>query len=288
MSSTTESDFFTYRPGNSSVHNLSPVTKLVCGGALVAAGFLAPNPIALPVLLNVALLSAVVAGVSRSVFKMAVPILVPLGIGLLVLHGLFTPMKRNPIATVGPLTVWQSGLVFGLRTLSILAVFVLVALVFVATTHPKRLTTALVERGVPENVSYVFLASLQLVLDLQRRARRIVDAQQSRGLAIDGGLADRFRAFVALADPLLIGRSSPYRLARSRSKPGAFRVTVHEPTSIALMNRPRTACSKPLPSPALSLPLAGVSSGNPCRRTISDSRPSPFATVPLERTLIRL
>lgn len=197
--------FFTYQPADSPIHALSPVTKLVCGAALVLVTFALPGWGGLLVTLGLAVLSAFVGGVGRSVVRTAATVLAPLAVGLVVLRGLFTPVGRVPLATLGPLTVWQGGLVLGLRTLVILAAFVVVALTFVATTHPKRLTTALIERGVPENVSYVFLASLQLVPDLQARARRILDAQQSRGLDVSGGLTDRFRAFVALASPLLIG-----------------------------------------------------------------------------------
>ncbi len=200
-----ESTFFTYRPGDSPLHGLSPVTKLVCGGALVVAAFLVPNTSALAALFCLAVLSSVVASVWRPVVRTAIPILVPLGIGLVVLHGLFTPTKRTALVTLGPLTVWRNGVAFGLRTLLVLSTFVFVALVIVATTHPKRLTTALTEKGIPRKLSYVFLASLQFVPDLQRRARRILDAQQSRGLDVNGGLADRFRGFIALMSPLLIG-----------------------------------------------------------------------------------
>lgn len=200
-----DSRFFAYRPGDSVVHRLTPVTKLVCGGVLAVGAFLVPSTAALAAFLLAAVASAIAGGVARSVFRTAFGVLVPLGVGLLVLHGLFTPTKRGVLVTVGPLTVWESGIAFGLRTLAAIGVFVLVALVVVATTHPKTLTAALAAKGVPPTLSYVFLASIQFVPDLERRARRILDAQRSRGLDVGGSLPDRFRAFVALASPLLIG-----------------------------------------------------------------------------------
>lgn len=193
-----------YQPGESLLHRLHPLTKVVLVACCILAAYLAPTPV-LVALLGVLAAGAIAGGVVRTVARAAVPILAPLAVGLLVIHGLFTGAGGVPLLRVGPITVWRGGVWYALSFLGVLSVFVLAGLVFVTTTHPKKLMVGLTERGVPRKLGYVFVASLQLVPDLQRRARRIIDAQRSRGLDTGGSLRNRVRALVALLSPLLIG-----------------------------------------------------------------------------------
>jgi len=203
-----------YRPGEGPIHSLHPITKVVLVVSVIAGAYLAPTPVV------VALLAALVAataadGVLGAVWRPAVTILLPLGAGLVVIHGLFTRGEGAALAavgpwtlggaTVGPVTLWRAGVEFALATFLVLAAFVLAGLLFVTTTHPKRLMVGLIEAGVPRKLGYVFVASLQLVPELQRRARNILDAQRSRGLDTGGSPRERIRALVALFGPLLIG-----------------------------------------------------------------------------------
>lgn len=197
-------ELIAYRPGDDVVHRLHPVTKVVLVACCILGAYLAP-PTVLVALLAVLAVTAAVAGVGNVVGRAAVPILVPLGVGLVVIHGLFTRGAGTALLTVGPVTLWRAGVLYAASFFGILAAFVLAGLVFVTTTHPKKLMVALTEKGVPRKLGYVFVASLQLVPDLQRRAGRIVDAQQSRGLDTGGSFRDRVRALVALLSPLLIG-----------------------------------------------------------------------------------
>lgn len=197
-------EFVTYQPGTGPVHTLHPITKITLVACLIVSAYLAPTVIVLG-LLALLLVAMIVDGVVGAVWRTAAIVLVPLGVGLVVIHGLFTRGDGTAIATLGPLTLWRAGVVFALSTFLVLAAFVLSGLLFVTTTHPKRLMVGLTDRGVPRKLGYVFVASLQLVPDLQRRARAILDAQRSRGLDTGGGPTDRFRALVALLSPLLIG-----------------------------------------------------------------------------------
>lgn len=197
-------EFVTYQPGDGPVHSLHPITKLVLVACLVVSGYLAPTGVVVGLL--ALLLGALVAdGVVEAIWRTALTILLPLGVGLVVIHGLFTRGDGTAVATFGPITLWRAGVLFALSTFLVLTVFVLAGLLFVTTTHPKRLMVGLTDKGVPRKLGYVFVASLQLVPDLQRRARAILDAQRSRGLDTGGSPADRFRALVALLSPLLIG-----------------------------------------------------------------------------------
>lgn len=193
-----------YRTGESVVHRLHPVTKVTLLVCCVFGAYLAP-PVAVAALLCLLAAASVVAGVAAGVGRAGLSILVPLGVGLLAVHGLFRTGSGTVLVTLGPLTLWRDGVAYALSFLGVLAVFVLAGLLFVSTTHPKKLMTGLTEAGVPRKLGYVFVASLQLVPELRRRAERIVDAQRSRGLDTRGSIPGRGRALVSLLGPLLIG-----------------------------------------------------------------------------------
>lgn len=197
-------DLITYRPSDTPIHRLHPLTKFLLVGCSVLGAYLAPVPV-LAALLAAVFTAAIVAGVVSDVCWAAIPILAPLGAGLLVVHGLFTRAGGTPLIRLGPVTVWREGVVHAVTFFGVLAAFVLVGLVFVTTTHPKKLMVGLTSVGLPRKLGYVFVASLQLVPDLQCRARRIVDAQRSRGLDTGGSVRKRLRALIALLSPLLIG-----------------------------------------------------------------------------------
>jgi energy-coupling factor transport system permease protein len=193
-----------YQRGDSVVHRLHPVTKVTLLGSCILGAYLAP-PAVLAALLGLLVVAAVGAGVATTVGRAAVSILVPLGVGLLAIHGLFRAGSGTVLLSAGPVTLWRDGVGYAVSFLGVLAAFVLAGLVFVTTTHPKKLMTGLTEAGVPRKLGYVFVASLQLVPDLQRRAERIVDAQRSRGLDTGGSIRSRIRGLVSLLSPLLIG-----------------------------------------------------------------------------------
>lgn len=227
-----------YHPGDSRLHRLHPVTKVVLVACFVVGGYLAT--VELRAIMAVVLLAgAVSAGVGTAVLRASLPILAPLLVGLLVIQGLVVEGDGTVAASLGPVTIWRSGLFSGAAFFGILAVFVLAGLLFVTVTHPKRLAVALYQNGVPYKLGYVFVTALQLIPDLQARGRRILAAQRSRGLRTGGSLRHRLRALVALLSPLVIGAlvSTQTRSlaleARGFSMPGP-RSSLYAPTESRL------------------------------------------------------
>jgi energy-coupling factor transport system permease protein len=74
---------------------------------------------------------------------------------------------------------------------------------FFRTTPPERLGNALAKTGLPYEVAFVVSTSLQFVPIISRKARNIVDAQRSRGILLEPGLA-ALRHYPALMAALLI------------------------------------------------------------------------------------
>ncbi len=71
-------------------------------------------------------------------------------------------------------------------------------------TRPDALMRALVERGLPNQIAYIVVTTLQIVPTFQARARAILDAQRSRGLETEGPMATRLRALAPLVAPLIL------------------------------------------------------------------------------------
>ncbi len=69
---------------------------------------------------------------------------------------------------------------------------------------PRRLTSALAQRGLPAWAAYVLVASLDAVPLARRRAQEVLEAQRCRGLRVGHGLGGRLRALGPLAGPLIV------------------------------------------------------------------------------------
>ncbi len=74
---------------------------------------------------------------------------------------------------------------------------------FFRTTTPEDLGNALVQAGLPYVFAFVLSTSLQFVPVISRKAQHIFDAQRSRGIPLEPGLA-ALRHYSALMAPLLI------------------------------------------------------------------------------------
>lgn len=202
---------FRYQPGDSLLHRLNPVTKLIVSAGLILVVFMLPD-FRGPLALTLVLFGLVVAaGLVRTITPVVAAIGTPLLVSLLVIQGLFYPGNETAfwsiggIPVLGVLTFWEEGLRFSLLVFFRLTVLMLALLATVLTTHPRELTVSLIQKGMPRKLAYVFMAALQFIPQMRTRADAIMDAQQARGLDIHANVYRRLRAFVALMTPLLIG-----------------------------------------------------------------------------------
>src|SRR5918996_1303161 len=194
-----------YRPGDSPVHNLNPVTKLAVAAGLTVIVFLLPNLWG-PVLIAVALLGvAAVAGFLGSVAKLAAVVTGPLLVAVVLVQGIFYPGNETPLLDVGPVTFWEEGVSYGLLVFFRVLAVVCAVFILVFSTYPKAMMVAFIDKGLSPKLAYVFMASLQFVPEMQRRARAIIEAQQARGLDLKANLWRRFQALLAMMIPLLAG-----------------------------------------------------------------------------------
>lgn len=200
-----ESDTSIYQPGESVLHRMNPVTEIVLAISLSLVVFIVGD-YRIPLALALVLFGFVfVARVHRLVLKLYGAVAVPFGVFLLLIQGiLLKPPDPTPLLTVGPVTVWEAGFAQARLIFLRISVLILAFLLFATTAEPQRMRIALMEKGVPSKLAYVFIASLQIIPEIRDRAAAITEAQQARGLDTEADVRTRLSSIVALMAPLLI------------------------------------------------------------------------------------
>jgi energy-coupling factor transport system permease protein len=200
-----EIDTSIYQPGESVLHRMNPITEIVLAACLSLIVFIITDyriPLAL-ILVLVGLLF--VARVHRLVLKLYLAVAVPFAFFLLLIQGiLLKPADPTPLFSMGSVTVWQSGFEQARLIFLRISVLILAFLLFATTAQPQRMRIALMEKGVPSKLAYVFIASLQIIPEIRERASSISEAQQARGLDTKADVQTRLKSIVALMAPLLI------------------------------------------------------------------------------------
>jgi energy-coupling factor transport system permease protein len=183
---------------------LHPLTSLAAAGS-TAVITTAAAYLPLSVAVSAAALGlAFAGGKANRMLPAAAAVLVPLGLSLLVLHGLFFPEGITVLAEWGPARVTSEGLHFAVERVAQLSAAVLALLLFSFSVSVPDLVAALSSRGVTGRFGYVLASTLTLLPAISARVRRIRQAQESRGLVIRRGWTHRVFAFRLQAVPLVL------------------------------------------------------------------------------------
>jgi energy-coupling factor transport system permease protein len=184
------------------LHPLTALTLALSAAAITTAA--ASWPLSVAVALGAVLLAGR-AGVARRVLAGAAAILVPFGLSLLMLHGLFFPEGRTVLAAWGPARVTAEGLGFATESGTRTAACVLVLLLFSFTVSVPDLVAALTARRVPRQFSFILASTLTLLPAIVHRLDRIQQAQQARGMVLGRGPLSRLGALRLQMVPLVLG-----------------------------------------------------------------------------------
>jgi energy-coupling factor transport system permease protein len=189
--------------GSSWLHRRNPLTKLLGLGLVLLAAFLLPS-IVLVVLLALILVTVWSAGLLRPTIR-AMRIPAVLLASIVVVNALFFPGAKDILASLGPLGVSREGVTFGLISAGRLLVAFLASVAFLFTTLADDMLETLIARGASYRIAFVILSAVQMVPRMQERAGSILEAQQARGLSLEGSFVRRIRALVPLVGPVLLG-----------------------------------------------------------------------------------
>ncbi|MCU1439873.1 MAG: hypothetical protein JWP85_870 [Rhodoglobus sp.] len=188
-------------PGNSIIHRINPLAKLVWVVGYVVLAFSTQNIVILYSMAVFAFILAPIAGVTKPLLK-ACLILVPVGSSLLALQ-IIAPAVERPwteVASLGPLPLYGDGLYYGFVLLGRIVASLIIALVMVMTTHPSDLFTSFAKLKVPYTLNFMLAMTLQLIPVFQREVGIILSAQKSRGMKGTG-----FAAVLPSFVPVFVG-----------------------------------------------------------------------------------
>jgi energy-coupling factor transport system permease protein len=189
--------------GSSWLHRRNPLTKLLALALVLLSAFLLP-PVVLVALAVVIVAAVWSAGLLRPTARaMRIPALLLLSI--LVVNGFFFPGARDVLVSFGPLSLTREGLTFGLISAGRILVAFLASVAFLFTTLADDMLETLIARGASHRISFVILSAVQMVPRMQARAGSILEAQQARGLSLEGSFVRRIRALVPLIGPVMLG-----------------------------------------------------------------------------------
>lgn len=174
-------------PGQSMVHRIHPVTKIVWIIVYVALAFTTQNIFILYSVALLAIVLAIISGVFRPLLKAAY-LIIPIGSSLISLQVLAPATERpwTPIAEIGIVTLYGDGLYYALVLLGRIVSSMLLALVMVMTTHPSDLFLAFSKLKIPYTFNFMLAMTLQLIPVFQREVGIVLSAQKSRGMKGSG------------------------------------------------------------------------------------------------------
>lgn len=194
----------TFIPKNTVIEALNPMVKILAVFSLGISALIFPNSY---LGFGIVVVMFVVAGIakmlkpfSKIIFGFGIPITVM----LMFIQGCYSPKNITIIADFGFVQIGLEGVLYALKIISALLVFLSTFYIMNKTTYTGKLVAALTNSGLPPKAGYLVLASLNVVPQMQRRMGIIQEAQSARGVETGGGLIARMKAYIPLLGPVVM------------------------------------------------------------------------------------
>lgn len=197
-----------YIAKDSLVHQMNTLTKLVWALLVMTGGLLFSDYRYLVTLFGSVLLVAVVARVLKDLLPVIAGLSVFALILMLLQMLLFNEGEKIffliPVINVLPVTDQGlfSGLAMSFRMLTLVFSF----LVVMTTTQTRDIILTLVEKiKVPYDYAFMFMTALRFVPTFMGEVKKITEAQQARGFALEGwNPIKKIKAYAPVAVPLVL------------------------------------------------------------------------------------
>lgn len=194
----------TFVPKHTVIEELNPMTKILAVFSLGLGTLIFPNSwLGFAVMIGlfaVAWLAKILKEFAKIIFGFGIPITVM----LMFIQGCYSPKNVTFIADLGFAKVGLEGVLYALKIVSTLLVFLGSFYITNKTTYTGKLVAALTESGLPPKAGYLVLASLNVVPQMQRRMAVIQEAQEARGVEIGGNVFTRVKAYIPLLGPVVM------------------------------------------------------------------------------------
>ena len=144
-------------------------------------------------------------GLLKDTGKALLRVMLPLLLFMIPIHSFLFPGNRTVLLEFHGMIVYQEGLLFAISTLTKLTVVLMASFLFVFSTHPADLITALSHTCRSPSLAYLLGSPLLLLASMRERIETIQAAQRARGLDVDGNMFRRFLSLAPLLLPLVLG-----------------------------------------------------------------------------------
>lgn len=194
----------TFVPKHTFIEEMNPMVKIIAVFALGLGSLIFPNPylglVITALLFIVAYMARMLADFAKIIFGFGIPITVM----LMFIQGGYSPKNETIIAHIWFLDIGLEGVMYALKIISTLLVFLGTFYIMNKTTYTGKLVAALTNSGLNSKVGYLVLASLNVVPQMQRRMGIIQEAQEARGVETGGSLVARMKAYIPLLGPVVL------------------------------------------------------------------------------------
>jgi energy-coupling factor transport system permease protein len=196
--------FYYYR--ESLLHQLNPLTKITLVFGLILISFISPfywtpHILILAVVIPLSFLGKVLREYLNAILR----IILPATTFLFVMQALFQPLEGEELFHLWFLHPTLESVLFGFRNAARIFAIASSFTIFLLTTHPRELMSDLTRRGLPPQIAYVIISTLQILPQMQAKAQTIIAAQRSRGLDTQSSFFRRVGAISPLVGPLVFG-----------------------------------------------------------------------------------
>ena len=195
-----------YFARDSILHRLNPLTKLSLVFGLILISFISPFYWTPHLLILLAILPLIYLGkVVPEYFNAILHIILPATLFLFVMQALFQPFEGRELFRLWFLHPSMESTLFAFRNAARVFAIASSFTIFLLTTHPRDLMSDLTRRGLPPQIAYVIISTLQIIPQMQAKAQTILAAQRSRGMDTQSSFLKRVGSLVPLVGPLVFG-----------------------------------------------------------------------------------
>jgi energy-coupling factor transport system permease protein len=201
-------EVFQYIDGDTFVHKLNPVVKILFSVFVIVAGVINGDPLVLILLMGIPVVALMTAGMTKDVINQGKMLLVVFAVLILITVLTVRSGEMYSVGGIGLATYdgFLAGVLISLRLGAMFFSFLLL----VTTTRPGDLVNTLVSRlRFPMDYALMIMITMRFIPTLQVEARKISEAQAVRGFK-PAGLSDMSRIIGPTITPLLsnsIGRA---------------------------------------------------------------------------------
>ena len=195
--------FLEYVPGDSFLHKMNPVAKLIAAFLLVIACFATSNFVLLAIVLAIDIFLAVQCNMVKQTIGLARAVAI-FSILLAIIALLFTPQGDVLVALPWGYIGTGSVLAAVLIIVRLVACAMPLFLVFYVTKMNDMANSLVKVLHVPYKYAFTFMSTVHFIPVFMNDMAGIMEAQTARGVEFDGGLVKKIRLMVPLCVPLLV------------------------------------------------------------------------------------